>query len=144
MTTIEEQFSAALHSAARAWRMALDRRLKDLGVGQASWLAIANIAKAAQPLSQTELAQCLAVEDPTMVAMLDRLEKNALVVRQPSATDRRVKLVLLTDAGQAIYAKVRIEATAFGKDLLDGIPSEKLAELTTLLELLQKKAESAQ
>ncbi|MBB5200650.1 hypothetical protein HNR39_002492 [Glaciimonas immobilis] len=35
---------------ARAWRQALDRRLKDLGVGQAGWMAIAVIAKAAQPM----------------------------------------------------------------------------------------------
>ena len=45
MASTEERFSMALHHTARIWRQAIDRRLKDLGVGQAGWLAIANIAK---------------------------------------------------------------------------------------------------
>src|SRR5271163_2821053 len=106
MTDLEERFSGALHNASRACRQALDRRLKHLGVSQASWMTIAVAAKAREPLSQTELAQGLGVEGATMVAMVDRLVKAGLVLREPSATDRRVKRVVLTAAGTAIYNKV--------------------------------------
>ena len=43
MPTIEEQFSVVLHNSARAYKQALDRRLKDLGVGQTGWMTIAFI-----------------------------------------------------------------------------------------------------
>jgi len=142
LLTTQERFSAALHSTARSWRLALDRRLKDLGIGQASWLAIAVIAKAREPLSQTELAHQLAVEDPTMVAMIDRLVKAGLVLRQPSPTDRRVKHVLLTEQGNDLYAKVKVEASAFRKGLLNLIDEEKLIAATELLEELQSAVES--
>jgi MarR family transcriptional regulator for hemolysin len=46
MNDLEERFSGALHNASRAWRQALDRRLKYLGVSQASWMTIAVAAKA--------------------------------------------------------------------------------------------------
>ena len=44
MTELAERFSGALHNTSRAWRQALDRRLKYLGVSQASWMTIAGIA----------------------------------------------------------------------------------------------------
>src|ERR1700733_185439 len=99
MSDLEERFTGALHNTSRAWRQALDRRLKNLGVSQASWMTIAVAAKAPSPLSQSELAERLAVEGATMVAMIDRLVSAGFVVRELSETDRRIKRVVLTEAG---------------------------------------------
>jgi MarR family transcriptional regulator, transcriptional regulator for hemolysin len=137
MTDLEERFSGALHNTSRAWRQALDRRLKYLGVSQASWMTIAVVAKARGPLSQSELADRLAVEGATMVAMVDRLVKAGLVVREPSTTDRRIKRVVLTPAGNLLYDKVRTEAAAFRKELLANMDPKKLLIATELLEVLQ-------
>ncbi len=136
MTDVEERFSATLHSTSRAWRQALDRRLKHLGMSQASWMTIAVAARAPHPLSQSELADSLAVEGATMVAMVDRLVKAGLVQREPSATDRRVNLVRLTEAGSLLYGKVKAEADAFRKELLAGIDAKHLLAATELLEKL--------
>ena len=46
-------------------------------------MAIAVIAKAYQPMFQTELAHRLGVEDPTMVSMIDRVAKAGFIVRVP-------------------------------------------------------------
>jgi MarR family transcriptional regulator, transcriptional regulator for hemolysin len=137
MSDVEERFSGALHNTSRAWRQALDRRLKYLGVSQASWMTIAVAAKASVPLSQSELADRLAVEGATMVAMVDRLVKAGLVIREPSTTDRRIKRVVLTQAGNVIYDKVREEAAAFRKELLANIDPKKLLTAIELLEGLQ-------
>lgn len=137
MTDLAERFSGALHNTSRAWRQALDRRLKFLGVSQASWMTIAVAAKAPEPLSQSELAERLAVEGATMVAMVDRLVKAGLVIREPSTTDRRVNRVVLTPAGDLLYDKVRTEAAAFRKELLADLDSKKLLAATELLEALQ-------
>ena len=137
MSDVEERFSGALHNTSRAWRQALDRRLKYLGVSQASWMTIAVAAKARSPLSQSELADKLAVEGATMVAMVDRLVKAGLVIREPSTTDRRIKRVVLTEAGNLLYDKVREEAAAFRQELLAGIDAKKLLAATELLERLQ-------
>jgi MarR family transcriptional regulator for hemolysin len=143
MSDLEERFSGALHNTSRAWRQALDRRLKFLGVSQASWMTIAVAAKAPAPLSQSELADRLAVEGATMVAMVDRLVKAGLVVREPSTTDRRINRVVLTQAGNALYGKVRAEAAAFRKQLLANMDPKKLLVATELLEDLQGIIDSA-
>jgi MarR family transcriptional regulator for hemolysin len=137
MSDLDERFSAALHSTSRSWRQAVDRKLKYLGVSQASWMTIAIAAKARSPLSQSELADKLGVEGATMVAMLDRLVKAGLVMREASTTDRRVKRVLLTPAGVKIYDKVKAEAVALRKELLADTDQKKLLIATELLEGLQ-------
>lgn len=142
MNDLEDRFSSALHNTSRAWRQALDRRLRYLGVSQASWLTIAVAAKAPAPLSQSELADRLAVEGATMVAMVDRLVKAGLVVREPSTTDRRIKRVVLTQAGNLLYGKVRAEAAAFRKQLLANVDPKKLLVATELLENLQGTVDS--
>jgi MarR family transcriptional regulator, transcriptional regulator for hemolysin len=137
MSDLEERFSDALHSTSRSWRQAVDRKLKYLGVSQASWMTIAIAAKARSPLSQSELADKLGVEGATMVAMIDRLVKAGLVNREASTTDRRVKRVVLTSAGMKIYEKVKTEAAALRRDLLANTDQKKLLLATELLEGLQ-------
>jgi len=141
MPGLEERFAHALHSTARAWRQALDRRLKHLGMSQASWMTIAVAARAPAPLSQSEIADRLAVEGATMVAMIDRLVKAGLVIREPSITDRRVKRIALTKAGQRLYADVKAEADAFRHELLAQVDAKQLASATELLESLQRRIE---
>jgi MarR family transcriptional regulator for hemolysin len=139
---LQLRFSSALHNTARSWRQAIDARLKDLGVSQASWMAIAMVAKAPAPLSQKQLADLLAVEGPTIVAMVDRLVAAGLVERVPSALDRRVKLVHLTDAGRALYDKVRERADAVRSELLSDLDPAGLLAATQLLETLQARIEA--
>jgi MarR family transcriptional regulator for hemolysin len=143
MDDLDERFSTALHGTARAWRQAIDRRLKYLGVSQASWMAIAVAAKAQQPLSQSELADQLGVEGATMVAMVDRLVKAGLASREPSTTDRRIKHVVITEAGYRLYDTVRAQATAVRKELLANIDRQKLEAATDVLEALQGMIEAA-
>lgn len=143
MNNLEERFSGALHNTARAWKAAVDRRLKYLGLSQASWTTIAAIAKAERPMSQIELANRLGVEAATMVSMIDRLVRAQLVTREPSPSDRRIKLIVLTEAGRQLFGKVKAEATVFRKELLADIDPQKLRVATELLEHLQRVLESA-
>ena len=137
MINPEERFSNALHTASRAWRQAVDRRLRYLGVSQASWLTIAVAAKASAPLSQSELAERLGVEGATMVSMVDRLVKAGLMLREPSTSDRRIKRIVLTQTGNSLYDKVRAETDAFRRELLADVDPKKLLAATDLLESLQ-------
>jgi len=143
MHEIEERFAEALHGAARAWRQAVDRRLKSLGVSQASWAALAVASGAAAPLSQSELAERLGVEGATTVAMVDRLVRAGFVERQPSKTDRRVNRVVVTDTGARLVEVVRAEAAAARRKLLADVDPKKLAAATELLEAVQKLIGSA-
>jgi MarR family transcriptional regulator for hemolysin len=72
-----------------------------------------------------------------MVAMIDRLVKAGMVIREASTTDRRVKRIILTAAGMKIYAEVKTEAAALRKGLLANTNPKQLLIATELLEGLQ-------
>jgi len=135
------RLSSVLHNTARAWRQGIDRQLKDLGVSQAGWMTIAMVAKAAEPPSQKQLADLLGVEGPTIVAMVDRLVTSKLVVREASTHDRRVKLIRLTPAGDALYDRVKIVADAFRTSVLEGLDPAAIEAATVLLETIQRRIE---
>ncbi len=137
MTEPGERFASALHNTARAWRQAVDRRLRHLGLSQAGWMTIAVAAKARSPLSQSELADRLGVEGATMVAMIDRLVRAGLVNRAPSSTDRRVKHIVLTEAGRRLYETVQAAAAAVRRELLADLDPKELETATRVLETLQ-------
>jgi MarR family transcriptional regulator for hemolysin len=140
---LEERFANALHGTARAWRQAIDRRLKYLGVSQASWMTIAVAANAREPLSQSALADSLGVEGATMVAMVDRLVKAGLVKREPSTADRRIKRVVVTEAGYRLFDTVKTEAALVRKELLARLDPQKLEAAADVLEALQGIIEAA-
>lgn len=142
MLSPQERFVVALFNASRLWRLSLDRRLKHLGLGQSGWAAIAVVARAGAPLSQSELAQRVGVENATLVTTLDRLAAAGLIERQPVPGDRRVKQVVLTPAGEEMYAKVRVEAEALRAEMLGDVSPEQLAQTTELLETLFARGEA--
>ena len=140
---LQEAFALALHDSARAWRHALDRRLKGLGLSQASWMSIAFLARAETPLTQTELANRLSVEGPTVVAMVDRLQRAGLVRREIAPEDRRIRRVLLTSEGRTVYAEVKRVAGDFRREMLDGLDAAELQQATDLLQRLQRIIEGS-
>jgi MarR family transcriptional regulator for hemolysin len=143
MSALDERFSNALHATARSWRQSLARRLRGSGVSQAGWSAVAAAAAAPRPPSQTQLAEWLGVEGATMVTTIDRLVSAGMVERVPSATDRRVKLVVLTERGQALATLVQAESAALRRRLLQEIDAERMAVASAVLEQLQQRLEES-
>ena len=134
---LDERFETALRNTATAWRQAVDSRLRRLGVSRAGWLTIAAAMQARSPLSQSALADGLAISRASMVKIIDCLVKNGLVKRESSASDRRLKRVVVTEAGAHLYFLLKDEVAAVRRQMLAIVELEKLVHLTELLEKLQ-------
>jgi len=135
---LDERFENALRKTATAWRQAVDRRLRRLGVSRVGWMTIAAATQARYPLSQSALADMLAVSRASMVHVIDHLVKDGLVKRESMASDRRLKRVLVTEAGAHLYSLLKDEVAAIRREMLGIVEPEKLAHLTELLEKLQQ------
>jgi MarR family transcriptional regulator for hemolysin len=135
---LDERFENALRNTAILWRRAVDRRLRPLGVSWVSWMTIAAATQARSPLSQSMLADTLAISCASLVKTIDRLVKDGLVKRVPSAADRRLKRIVVTDVGTHLYSVVKDEVAAIRRQMLAIVELEKLVHLTELLEELQE------
>lgn len=56
--------------------------------------------------SQLEISRSLGIDKSVLVKILDRLTGKGLIVREQSATDRRVRVPTITDEGRRVLAAV--------------------------------------
>ena len=103
---MRDQFPFAVARVTRRWRKMLDERLKDLGVTQARWSTMVYLEKGGEGLTQRELASLMAIENPTLVRLLDSLEQQNLIERRPCPNDRRARR-LYEHAGGAARGRSR-------------------------------------
>ncbi len=136
-----ETIGPLLHGTARAWRQKLDERLKPMGLSQAKWRTLLHLSLAPEPLTQTEIAARLGVEEPTVVTLLHRLEKEDWITRRNSPRDRRCKEVLLGWRAQRIIAQIQTAADELRHELLAGIPASELRTCIKVLIRICEKAE---
>lgn len=136
-------FSHLLYLTAHHWRLAVNRRLKDLGMSQATWVAVASIARNEQPLSQSELAQELGVESATVVPLINRLVEAGLVERVLTERDKRKRLLVAMPKGLELYHQVKAVADELREEILTVITPEEQEitqrVLTRLLHEVEKK-----
>jgi MarR family transcriptional regulator for hemolysin len=134
-------FSHLLYLTAHHWRLAVDRRLKGLGMSQASWVAVAAIARNDTPLSQSELAQELGVENATLVPLINRLVEQQLVQRVLTEQDKRKRLLVATEKGMALYHQVKTVADGLREEIMSVISPEEQTQTRQVLEKLLREVE---
>jgi MarR family transcriptional regulator for hemolysin len=135
-----ETFGQLLHGTARAWRQKLDERLKPMGLSQAKWRTLMHLSLAGDALTQAEIAVRLGVEEPTVVTLLHRLEREDWITRSNSARDRRCKMVLLGRRAQRVIAQINSSAETLRHELLSDIP---MSDLQTCIKVLARIRERA-
>jgi DNA-binding MarR family transcriptional regulator len=82
------------------------RTLEEIDIRPAQYSVLVVIG--ANPgLSQSDLAETLAIERARLVRLLDRLEKRGLTQRLPSPRDRRSHALQLTGAGQRLLKRAK-------------------------------------
>jgi MarR family transcriptional regulator, transcriptional regulator for hemolysin len=86
----------------RLWRARFTDRMRALDQTDARWTALAAIAAAAEGMTQTKLADRLGIQGPTLVRLLDALEKQGLVARRSAPSDRRANLISIEPKGREI------------------------------------------
>ncbi len=136
-----ETFGHLLHGTARTWRQKLDERLKPMGLSQAKWRTLMHLSLSEDALTQAEIAGRLGVEEPTVVNLLHRLEKEGWITRNSSPHDRRCNMVLLGRRAQRVIAQINATADKLRHELLDDIPQ---ADLHTCMKVLARVRERAE
>jgi DNA-binding MarR family transcriptional regulator len=115
------------HRAAEALGEAFNKVSRDAGLADLrDWLVLALVSDGNQR-TQLEIAHQLGIDKSTLVVLLDRLEKDGLVIRTISQRDRRVRIPQATPAGIEVVEKVAIARDAAINERLAAIPPSERA-----------------
>lgn len=138
MKSMDEQFAESVHMLAHAWRTELDRRLRPLGFSHSRWLLLLHLSRN-DGCTHQQLAQHMGIEAPTLVKLVDHLEKEGLLRRCVSKTDRRVKHLYLSDAGKQVVVDIRSNAAELRKDILSDTSKEELQITYAVLQRIRER-----
>lgn len=122
----QHRFGMQLAHLSRAWRAELDRRLAELGLSQARWLVLLHLARNSERPTQGELACSVGVENPTLARLLDALEAQQLIERQPDQNDRRVNKIALTESALAVIEDIESIAAALRAEVFAGLSEQDI------------------
>ena len=84
-------------------------------------------------LSQTELARRMMVEPPTLVGILDRMQREGWIERRNCALDRRRKRLALRPDAAPVWSKVVRCLTQVRAQATSGMSTREVATLKKLL-----------
>ena len=127
----------ALHRTTHCTLYALGSALADLNLGAAEINALANLADRGA-LSVRELSAETGTRATTLTGVLDRLESRGYLARELDATDRRSFRLPLTEAGQAVAARVRAAVADIERDALAGLSATQIAGFHAVITALQE------
>jgi MarR family transcriptional regulator for hemolysin len=129
---LNEQFGESMFLVTHAWRTELDRRLRPLGFSHSRWLLLLHLSRN-DGCTHRELAQSMGIEAATLVKLVDHMEKEGLLKRCTSETDRRVKHLRLSEEGKKVVENIRSYAADLRKEVLSGLSQ---SEIKTALDVL--------
>lgn len=121
---LSRNFGFILHDVARLLRTTFDRRVRELGLTRSQWWVLNHLFRN-NGVTQSELAEILEVEKPTLGRLLDRLEQKGWVRREADANDRRVKRVFLTKEVEPAIKTMRSAAAEMRRDAVAGLSAEQ-------------------
>lgn len=126
--------SFLLNQASYAFAARLADALADVGLSVREYCVLWKAAE--RPRTQAEIATLAGLDKTTMVVTLDRLAGRGLAQRTPSPTDRRARLVAVTDAGADAYDRGRVIVERVTDEVLGTLSAADRAAFTHGLEAL--------
>lgn len=125
-----------LSRTAHAVSQAFERAMAEAGGSASSWQVLL-LVRSEQWGTQSKLAEAMGVSGATVTHHLNALEAQGLVRRWRDDSNRRVQRVELTDAGAALFGRLREVAMAHDARLRSKLTDAEAQQLGELLDKLR-------
>ena len=128
----EESIGYWLTLATQAYHRAVSDELEPHGITYRQSMVLGWLALEGE-LTQAELAAKMMVEPPTLVGILDRMERDGWISRHGCPGDRRKKLIRPSAAAEPVWEKMIECGSRVRAQATDGLSERQLATLKKLL-----------
>lgn len=131
----------AIKGAVRAMERAFDFELRStakITLSQAR--VIRALLTGSDDMTQKEIAESIAIEAPTLVPIIDRMEQDGLVERRQDRDDRRNNRIYLTAKSRSLSGAIDASLERVRKTAYRGITKEDIETLLYVLDSIAKNA----
>ena len=126
---------------ARRLRQAVDAELRVLGLTEATWRPLVYVRRLGDGVRQKELATALSIEGPSLVRLLDNLERRGLIERRADESDRRARGIYLTRPGLDLAKRAAKVGGEIQARLLAHVPPAELEACQRVLAGIERELE---
>jgi DNA-binding MarR family transcriptional regulator/GNAT superfamily N-acetyltransferase len=95
------------------------------------------IANGDDEITATEIGDFLAMDAGYLSRILRRFERDGLVERRPSPSDRRQSHLILTQAGRSVFAKLDQASSEQAAGIISNLPGIKAKALTAAMSVIR-------
>ena len=120
----------------RLMRKRLDQRARELGLTRAQWQLLLHLARN-EGATQATLADLLEIEPITLSRQIDRMEEAGLVSRVADPSDRRVRLLHMSERARQLLEQMRGVGRCVLAEALHGLSPDTVAGLVEGLQHLR-------
>jgi MarR family transcriptional regulator, organic hydroperoxide resistance regulator len=90
-------------------------------------------------LSLSSLSERIQAQNSTVTGIIDRMEREGLVRRERSTTDRRVVYIRLSDKGQKLARQIEVEPMEIFRGALLDLGRDDVKDLVRILGRIEKR-----
>src|SRR6185436_10691429 len=102
-------------------------------------LTVLKLLETFQDLSLSSLSERIRAQNSTVTGIIDRMEREGLVSRERSTSDRRVVYIRLTKKGADLAKTIAVEPMEIFRGVLAALSREDVRDLLRILGKLQKR-----
>jgi MarR family transcriptional regulator for hemolysin len=135
------EFGLLVARLSRRLRQAVDAEMRLIGLTEATWRPLIYLRSLGDGVRQKELATAMSIEGPSLVRLLDSLERRGFIERREDESDRRARGIHLTRAGRDLAVRAARIGNGLQKRLLDSVPASDLDICERVLETLERELE---
>jgi DNA-binding MarR family transcriptional regulator len=104
-------------------------------------LTVLKMLEAVEDLSLSELSDRIRAQNSTVTGIVDRMEREGLVVRARSEEDRRVIKIKMTDKGARIARAIDVAPMEVFRGALEGLGPGETRELLKILTKIARRVQ---
>jgi MarR family transcriptional regulator for hemolysin len=134
----ENSIGFIVNQAAKAFVKALDSELRQkVGLTVGQWKVMVMLVNQ-NGLTQKEIAEKLALEGPTLIPILDKMEKEGLVIRKVDPNDRRNNRIYRTEKADTLWDSMIECGLKIREVSIKDIPDENVKIMKDALEKMRQ------
>lgn len=138
---LQSSIGFAIKSTEKSLERVLDLEFRTrCGLTGGQWKAILVLALS-DGLNQKKLAEMIFVEGPTLVPIIDKMEKDGLVLRKPDSADRRTNRIFLTAKSKKLVNPITECLLDFRKSITHGISEREINMARQVLQTISQNTE---
>ncbi len=130
-----------VNQASRLLMRSFEQHLRPHSFGMA-YLPVAVALEENGDMQQKQLAEYAGVEQPTMAALLVRMERDGLITRKPHPVDKRASYISLTERAYQVLPEIKESLYEVVAQATRGMSEEECCALKSSLQRMIRNIES--